>query len=146
MTKIRGQCYNCQNFIEIEVQQTAIHDKLRWYISYDCPFCSSAIHIDDVNVPPENIRQKILIEEGEWEIVIETWEKQQQHIIKCLRQIFEVSTTELYQKFKELKVKPGAIYSGTKVEIDWLYSSLQMSGVESIIVQRKKNFRKFNSE
>ncbi|MBD2681546.1 MULTISPECIES: hypothetical protein [Nostoc] len=137
MTIIIGQCYKCHNSIEIEVNQTAIHEKLRWYLSYNCPFCSAAIEMDDVNLLPEDIRQKVFLEEGEWEIIVENLEKQKRLIIKCLRQIFGISTNELYQKLKELNAKSGVIYSGTKVEMDWLYTRLQMNGVESIIVQRK---------
>lgn len=139
MAIIIDQCYKCQNLIEIEVKQTVIHEKLRWYLSYDCPFCSTTIEIDDINLPPEDIRQKVFIEEGEWEIIVKNIEKHKQSILKCLHQTFAQPKIELYQKLKELKAKPGAICNGTKFEMEWVYSCLQVNGVESIVVRRKEN-------
>lgn len=93
--------------------------------------------MDDVGFLPENIRQKILQEEGEFEIVVENLKKQKQNVIKSLRQSLEISTTELYQKLKAISGKSGVIHKGTKVEMDWLASYLQSNGVESIIIQAK---------
>jgi hypothetical protein len=138
MTIIKGQCYNCNNLIEIEIQQTMIREKLKWYLSYNCKFCNASVQIDDVNLLPEDIRQKVFIEEGEWEILVDNFEKHKQSVIKCLRHLLDISTIDLYQKIKETKSKSGAIYNGTKFEVDWLYSCMLINGIESIVKQCKK--------
>jgi hypothetical protein len=138
MTIIEDQCQDCHKPVKFKFQQTVIQEQLRWSVSCNCPFCSFAIELDDIGLLPEDIRQKIFQEEGEWEIIIENFEQQKQRIIKSLRQILGLSTMELYQKLKELRGRPGAIQSGTKFEMNWLYSRLQLDGVESIVLKCKE--------
>ena len=138
MTIIDGQCCSCHKSFKFEIQQTVIQEKLRWHISYTCPFCASSIEVDGIGLLPEDIQEKIFKEEGEWEILIENFEQQKQRLIKSLRQTLGLSTMELYKRLKEFKSNPVAIDSGTKFEMNWLYSRLQVYGVKSIILQRKE--------
>jgi hypothetical protein len=138
MTRIEGQCHNCHKPIQFEFQQTVIQEQLRWYLSYNCSFCGFSVELDDIGLLPEDVRQKNFQEEGEWEIIIEDFEQQKQSIIKSLRQITGLSTIDLYQKLKRLRSRPGVIESGTKFEMNWLHSRLQLDGIESIFLRRKE--------
>ncbi|GAA6617016.1 hypothetical protein [Scytonema sp. NUACC26] len=138
MVLIQNSCHECHKLIPFEIGQTAIDNKLRWYISYNCPFCDSSTEFDDIGFPPEEIRQEILKYEGEWEIIIENFERQKQTVTKLLRKTLELSTVELHQKLKTLRKIPSILHSGTKCEMEWLYNHLKSDGIESIILQSKR--------
>lgn len=137
MVLIQNSCHECHNLIPFKIGQTAINNKLRWYISYSCPFCGSSMEFDGIGYSPEEIRQEILKDEGEWEIIIENFNQQKQNITKSLRKILELSALELHQKLKTLRENPSILYSGTQSEMEWLYTYLKSDGIESIVLQPK---------
>ncbi|MBZ8181727.1 hypothetical protein [Oscillatoria salina] len=133
MALISSQCYDCKQLIKFEVQQTIINQKLRWYLSGNCHLCGSSIELDDVGFLPENLRQKILKEEGEWKIIIKNYAQNKSVIIKCFRQILNISTVEAYRKIQETVNNHDFIYRGTKVEIEWLLSYFQLEKINCIV-------------
>lgn len=137
MVLVQDYCHDCHKFIPFTIEQTVVNNKLRWYISYNCNFCGSSMQFDEIGLPPEEIRQQILKDEGEWEIIIKNFDKQKQTLTKSLRKTLQLSTVELHQKLKTLRENPSILHSGTKSEMEWLYIHLKSDDIESIFLQPK---------
>ncbi|AFY56835.1 hypothetical protein Riv7116_4414 [Rivularia sp. PCC 7116] len=128
MVKTEDYCDECKKKINISVQQTVMNQRLRWSISYICPFCSSMIESDDIGFPPDDIRQLILAEEGEYQLFIKQPELNKVKAVKVLRDALEISITEASNI---LKLFPKPIVNGTKIEIFYLQKLLECEGIEA---------------
>ena len=51
MIKVEIKCDECQKNIQVTIGESVIDSSLRWYYSYQCPFCGSAVEIDDDGFP-----------------------------------------------------------------------------------------------
>ena len=90
MVVMKYFCDRCNKIIHINIQQTVINQRLRWSTSYSCPFCSTAIESDETGFPPNNIRQVILAEEGEYQLLIKQPELNKVKAVKVLRDALEI--------------------------------------------------------
>jgi ribosomal protein L7/L12 len=86
--------------------------------------------MDDFGFPPDEIRQNILSEEGEWNLTInELALKNKAKLLKILRQALGLSILEAA---KLLKNFPDII-SGTRTEMKWLKKLLSNEEIQSIV-------------
>ena len=130
MVEIQYQCADCNHKIKARVGQAIFNSKLRWYLSYICNNCNSAVEMDDLGFPPIEIRQNILLEEGEWELEVNpAGLNYKVKTIKILRQALNLSIKEA----SKLSKKFPRIISGTKVEIQWLKELLLSKNIQSSI-------------
>lgn len=130
MAEIQYQCAECNKENKAKVDQSVVNSKLRWYLSCICNNCNSAVEMDDFGFPPAEIREKILKEEGEWELKANSTEsKNKAKIIKILRKSLNLSIKDAS---KLLKNFPNII-SGTKVEMQWLRELLLSEDIQSSI-------------
>ena len=130
MVEIQYQCAECNKEIKARVNQTIVNSKLKWYLSSICNDCNSAVEMDDFGFPPPEIRQKILEEEGEWELKANSAElKNKVKIIKVLRKALNLSIKDASTFLKNL---PNII-NGTKVEMQWLKELLLDNNIQSFI-------------
>ena len=117
MVEIQYQCADCNQETKARVGQAIVNSKLRWSLSYICNNCNSAVEMDDLGFPPTEIRQKILLEEGEWQLEINSAKLENKlKSIEIVRQAFNLSIKDASKLSKEFP----RIISGTKVEMQWL--------------------------
>lgn len=130
MVEIQYQCADCNHEIKARVGQAIINSKLTWYLSYICNNCNSAVEMDDLGFPDTEIRQKILLEEGEWQLKVNSAELENKlKSIKIVRQAFNLSIKDASKLSKEFP----KIISGTKVEMQWLRELLLSENIQSSI-------------
>ena len=130
MVEIQYQCADCNHEIKARVGQAIVNSKLTWYLSYICNNCNSAVEMDDLGFPPIEIRQNILLEEGEWELEVNPAELNYKvKTIKILRQALNLSIKDASKLSKEFP----KIISGTKVEMQWLKELLLSENIQSSI-------------
>lgn len=133
VNQAKYQCDECQKIVTANVGQTVINSQLRWYLSYECPSCNSAIEMDGIGFPPDEIRQNILAEEGEWNLIVkETELKNKAKLSKLIRQALNLSLQEVLQRLKNFPI----ITSGTKTEMQWLKQVLAEEGIDSSVEQK----------
>jgi ribosomal protein L7/L12 len=133
MVKIESYCYDCQKPIDVEVSQTVINLCLRWSTSYTCSFCGAMVESDDIGFPPDEIRQSILSEQGEWHLAIEKLEANKVVVMKTLRQTLNLSIIEVKQLLKNCS---SSSIQGTQAEMQWLKEHLASEGIQAIIIRK----------
>ena len=125
------RCPNCENKIDISIGQIAESHQLRWSLSYDCQYCDFVMEMDDVGLPPEEIREKIMQQIGVWQLIIPEVEySNKARLLKALRRIFNLSIQEV-SRFSQ----QNPIYKGTKIEVEWYQKLLEYEGINSIVKQ-----------
>ena len=132
MVEKRDYCDECNQRININIQQAVIDYSLRWSISYLCPFCSTAIESDDIGFPPGDIRQFMLVEEGEYQLLIKSSELNKVTVVKVLRDALNISMREA---FNILKLFPQSTVNGTKMEMVYLQKLLESEGIEAEVIK-----------
>ena len=132
MVETKYSCDNCDREINIKIHQTIIDRNLRWSISYVCPFCSIAIESDDIGYPPEDIRQIILITEGEYQLSVTQPNLNKVKAVKILRNALDISIMEASQI---LKLFPQPALRGTKIEMIYLQQLFKAEGIEAEILK-----------
>lgn len=130
MADLEHQCDRCQKKVKASFGQATIDSRLRWYLSYSCNHCSSTVEMDDLGFPPDEIRQKIIDEEGEWILKIGVEKlKNKAKLLKILRKALDISIQEVSKRYKNY----SNIISGTKTEMQWLKQLLENEGIEASI-------------
>lgn len=131
MVKIKDNCENCNQLIKINIYQTVIGNNLRWSISSICHFCNTAIESDGVGFLSEDIRKIILIEEGEYQLLIKQAELNKVKVLKVLRDAFDIRIREALNIMKNF---PEVIVNGTRMEMMYLQKLLEAEGIEGNII------------
>jgi hypothetical protein len=131
IVKIKELCPDCSKEIEVNIAQTVINQSLRWYTSFVCPFCGATEELDGMGFPPEEVREVILSEEGEWNLSVNS-PKEIARTLKTIRQALGLSISDAA---KLLKSKPESLISGTNAEMSWLSNLLQVDGVQAEIIR-----------
>lgn len=118
-----------------EVGQTFIDGRLRWYRSgvgaNRIPF-----EEDGVGLPPEDIRRRLIDEGGEW-VVIVSEPVDKPAVVGVVRAAMQLNMAAAAKLLKSL---PGVIYTGTKIEADWL--RVQLLEVGAIVEIRRSESKK----
>ena len=131
MVETRDYCDNCNQIININIQQTVINQSLKWSISYLCPFCNTAIESDDFGFPPDDIRQAILAEEEQYQLLIKQPELNKVKTVKVLRDALDISITEASEILKRF---PQPIVNGTRMEMIYLQEILKFEDIEAEVL------------
>jgi len=129
--RIRDTCDDCKCEIDMTVAQTVINRNLKWYKSYSCPFCGSALELDGDSFPPNEIRKIFLDNEGEWSISFGEQDIYKVAIMKILRQNIDISISQVNQMLKQF---PNSLISGTKTEMAWIKSIFESAGIQVSLV------------
>jgi DNA-directed RNA polymerase subunit RPC12/RpoP len=127
------KCASCGKTVNAEVDQTAIDGKLRWYISYRCPSCNAAAESDDIGFPPEDIRALLIEHDGLWDLYVDDISNKME-VMRLLRSLLGWSLTEASRRLRDI-TKP--VYSGSKVEVEWLARSLSGHNISISFVSRE---------
>lgn len=132
MIKVEEKCPNCNSdIISYFGQSLRPNGKLTWYQSYHCEKCSDSVEIDDLGIPPNEVRQKILSVEGEWNLIVESVDKKKKmRTSQLLRNLFNYSMLEMKDLLKNI---PGIVFHGTKTEVEWIQVKLEEINVTSKI-------------
>lgn len=127
------KCPNCEKKIDVSIGQIAGIHQLQWSLSYDCQYCDFVMEMDDVGLPPEEIREKIMQQCGVWQLIIPDAEySYKAKLFKALRKTFNLSIQEV-SRFSQ----KNPIYKGTKVETEWYQQLLEYEGINSIVRQNQ---------
>ena len=107
-----------------KIGQTVVDGNLRWYRS---GVGKDGIVFEEVGVgmSPEYIRDYLIKKEGEWELIAGD-PTNKSMVIRVMRSVMQLKMAEASKLLKDL---PGVIYSGTKVEVDWLKAKLLESDI-----------------
>ena len=103
-----------------------------WYESFHCPACDSTYEADGGTPMPEEYRQAVIAQEGEW--ALEATAVPSVALLKALREVLPLSLAETL----ELKHRmPGEVRRGTRYEMEKLLLSLGPSaGPGTLLVRR----------
>ena len=133
INQVQYQCDECKKIVPASIGQTIINSQLKWYLSYECRECVSTIELDDLGFPPNQIRQIILAEEGEWNLIVNKTEiENKAKLLKVIRQALNLSLQEVSNLFKNFPV----LTSGTKTEMQWLEQILSQEGINSSVEKK----------
>lgn len=132
MAQIVQSCDSCDATVLAEVDQTVIDGDLRWYVSLRCPNCGSAVEFDDIGLPPDEIRESLIQCDGRWDLHLERMPGDAASISQVLRSALGWSLSDSLSRLKAGTVR---IYSGTRVECEWLKVRLRDVAVSSKVVR-----------
>lgn len=118
MAKITISCPDCRQETTVTVGQVAHPDGIRWFQSINCHHCGLAIESDEHGLTPDEIRDVLILTEGEWGLVLES--KVTIHVLKVLRDL-------LVLPLREVKTAAQQPYlaRGTTVEIKYIQNLLE---------------------
>lgn len=134
MVQIEYKCFECNNVIQANIYQSSIDWQLRWSSSYECPYCASINETDDIGFPPQAIRQKIIDEEGEWQLRIDERSSSGKiKALKIIRQILNLSIKEASELIRDY----SKIAKGTKTEMNWLKKRLLENNIQSKVEKKE---------
>lgn len=126
MVIVEGSCSRCGSPVQVAVGERVVRDNMVWYRSYQCQVCGNRIEEDGRGTPPEEIRNAVLKQEGEWSLVVEG--SGGPAVLKALRHVLQLSVTDTAELRKRL---PGEIVRGTRAEVERLVLLLDREGVQS---------------
>jgi len=66
MASVTRNCERCGAPIAANVGQAVVRRTLVWHMSYKCAHCGAEVEADDTGLPPEDIRNAILANEGRY--------------------------------------------------------------------------------
>jgi len=121
------QCNRCGR----PAQQSFGESGKGWYESFHCPSCGQAYEADGGPPTPDEFRQIIVQEEGEW--VLTALVKPSVETVKALRAVLSLSLLEVQQLRDRL---PGEVRRGTKREMNRLLMDVQQSAPSSDLIVR----------
>ena len=99
------------------------HDGIRlfWSESVRCRNCGNAIEMDDDGFPPAEVREQLLADDGRYALLVIEDSTRRLHVGKILHCDLD-TTLEEVRRMKDRM--PGRVYTGTRVEMDWLSNRL----------------------
>jgi DNA-directed RNA polymerase subunit RPC12/RpoP len=130
MAKLEVRCDHCGKDILMDVNQTmAYGDQLVWNGSYLCSYCGSQIEVDGGEDIPEDVRNAILAQQGEWALNV-TETSRIVPILKVLREALHLSLGMIAQCKERM---PGIVATGTRAEMERLHLLLLAEHLESSV-------------
>ena len=109
------------------------HDGVRllWSESTRCTECGCAIESDDQGFPQDSIRQHLMAADGRWALHVDTYGPDRLKACKILH--CDLDTT--LEEVKRMKDRmPGIVYTGTKIEAEWMCCRLNDFGFSASVV------------
>lgn len=130
MPTIEYLCPNCGARITANFAERIFPGKLTWYRSMSCVTCKAyAEEMDGLGPLPDDLREIVLAEEGEWTLSIVDLRKDRVLALKALKQVLGLSASEIIQLKSHL---PAKVAVGTKTEMRFLQR--QMLAISSDLV------------
>lgn len=123
-------CAKCGGVASLSMGQN-FWSGLAWFKSFRCTGCGDAWELDEVGIPPPEIRQRMLAEGGHWQARIAE-PRSAVAIAKALRVLLELDMAASARLMKSL---PGIVYEGTNVECRWVAAHLGKIG-ETVLVEQ----------
>ena len=136
MPEFSTYCHQCGNKVAALCGETAIDGRLRWYHTYRCPDCLAVIEADAIGFPPDDVRELILHESGEWAVLVPVDGDVRRRITRVLRDHLNMSLREVVECLRQA---PATVYIGTRVEAEWLAQVFRDLGVSSSIVPHENS-------
>jgi hypothetical protein len=124
-------CEKCGNILNLNVGQNLINGKIVWFVSGKCSKCGFQIEQDGKNDTPDEVRNTILAQEGEWGLSINQKEVDLK-FLKVVRETFKISIDDLVKLKNNI---PGIIFTGTKTEMERLQILLSSGGYDLTITK-----------
>ena len=103
-----------------------------WYESFHCPSCGQAYEADGFTPAPEEFRQAIIAQEGEW--ALEATASPSTTLLKALREQFSLSLGQAQELKKRM---PGELRRGTRYEMEKLLQGLQQLAEPGTLLVRR---------
>lgn len=127
---MNGLICKCGSILRYKVGDTIQNGAYRWHISTYCCNCGSATEIDGTGFEdiPTEVRQEIIGEYGEWEILAASQLSKINYLMKKLLVNCNITTKS---------GNPFMIYRGTKNQVFWVKGQLIEKGIpeSALLVQ-----------
>jgi hypothetical protein len=115
--------------------QTVVDGVLRWYLSYQCSNCGTAVEIDGEQDVPSDVRTSEIAEDGEWGLYRSRTCANIMLIAKSLRTYLGLQIAEAVSLAKH---ESAPLFMGTQPEVEWLRQALIRSGLESADLEARQ--------
>jgi hypothetical protein len=122
MPTIQKPYPDCGQMATFTFGETIHHNRLAWFASHNCDYCSYRVEIDDYGHLPDELKRVVLKEESQWKLVLHSFGTNKIATLKELREILRLSVQGLTGLLTQL---PGTIAIGTRNEMDYLKSRLK---------------------
>jgi hypothetical protein len=130
MAVIAMTCPDCSQPAELGVGQSFALRDLVWWESVRCKACGLATEADGYGLPPESFRDSIIDDDGYFVLSVPTAERVK--TLHVLNAALKIPMNVLGEMMKRL---PGNILGGTRVEMQWLQTTLEDFRIDSTVEQ-----------
>jgi hypothetical protein len=137
MAVISKNCEQCGHAIEVTVGQHVHGDRLVWHSGFKCDSCGAEVVLDDEGFPPEDMREALLAQGGEWELSVEP-SGNPLSVAKVIADALSLPRTAVVRLKNAL---PGVVASGTLAEMDWLKRLLEKAGENAKVLRAQESTR-----
>jgi hypothetical protein len=121
---------------EIRVGENVVDTNLRWHASWQED--GVPVEEDGIGFPPEQLRQRLIKESGEWETVV-TSVPDKAKAAHALRRSLNLSLAEITER---LRAMPGPVFRGTQVEAQWIAGHLRDVGCQCLVRRMSRGSKK----
>lgn len=120
-------CPQCGRRIDYAVGESLYGTSYAWWVAYRCTGCGAAMEGDGKLPLPDDLRQVLLEQEGEWALHMAPVGAQTVASMRVLRKALGLSITET----SKLRARwPGVVATGTRGEMGRLHRLLVAEGLE----------------
>ena len=130
MALLPETCPDCGQAVDYYVGEHNNCGSLVWHSSLTCLHCGCGLEADDHGKPPEEVRNAILAQDGEWALNVEIADAEKVKLAYVLRSHLNL---EIKEALQILKNHPGTILTGTKTEMECLQTLLERSGFNASV-------------
>lgn len=128
-------CSSCGSEVWCHYVQYCMGREIGWEREFSCRACNCSQAFYDLGPPPRAIRDLILERHGTWVVWIES-RAQMTVVLKVLKQELRFSNDELKMVMRMI---PGVILKGTKVEMEWSAHLLRQSNIQCSVVDDRNS-------
>ncbi len=136
MATISYSCRECGKTVRLQVAQSIAGSELVWHRGYSCENCGAGEEMDDIGVPPDDIRYEIIKTEGLWHLSIHEDGKRRLIAAKEIRAALNLPFSDVKSILRTI---PGRLKSGTRAEMEWLKKRLSNKGINVEIFLEHEN-------
>ena len=119
-------CSSCCATEIVNYRQHLIKGELYWSGYANCKSCGSTIEFDGQGDLPEELKPAILVEEGEWQLVLDD-QNDVVPALRVLRQYKQVPIQDAKTMLKDMR--------GTKTTLAWIQDGLRQVNISSTLVR-----------
>jgi hypothetical protein len=115
---IEKACPDCSKPAIFDFNEKIRDSALFWSASLTCRACGYAVEMDDKGSLPDDLRSRMIAEEGLWELEIGSTNV---YTMKAIHQVMQIHINELAGLKKQM---PCVIYRGTKTEVKLYFNRM----------------------